>query len=145
VFNNPVKILLLGLFFKFRTQRVLFSCAYLHTYSMPTWQSIFLQNIQQFCPLLCTLMHLLNALLAELSESLVILVLLLNSQQSSSSVHSLHWLNAHLAELYRTPQRFLSATVFFSTALPPEVFNNLTGLLPELLISTSVPTWHASV
>jgi hypothetical protein len=29
-----------------------------------------------------------------------------NSQQSSSFVHSLHWLNAHLAELHRTPQSF---------------------------------------
>jgi hypothetical protein len=62
--------------------------------------------------------------LAELSESLVILT----SNESSPSVHSLHWLNALLAELYRTQEEFLSATVFFSTALPPEVFNNLTGL-----------------
>jgi hypothetical protein len=31
--------------------------------------------------------------------------LMLNSK-SSSSVHSLHWLNTHLTELHRTPQRF---------------------------------------
>jgi hypothetical protein len=31
------------------------------------------------------------------------------------------------------------------TALPLEVFNNLTSLSSELLISTSVPTWHTSV
>jgi predicted permease len=36
-------------------------------------------------------------------------------------------LNAHLAELYRTPQRFC-LQLCFSTALPPEVFNNLKGL-----------------
>jgi hypothetical protein len=60
------------------------------------------------------------------------------------SVHSLHWLNAHLAELYRTQREFLSATVFFSTALPPEVFNNLKVFL-ELMISALVPTWHVFV
>jgi hypothetical protein len=57
----------------------------------------------------------------------------------------MHVLNAHLAELHRTQREFLSATVFFSTALPPEVFSNLTGLSPELLISASVPTWHVFV
>jgi hypothetical protein len=51
-------------------------------------------------------LHLLNALLAELSESLVILVLLSELTTEFFSVHSLHWLNAHLAELHRTPQRF---------------------------------------
>jgi hypothetical protein len=43
-------------------------------------------------------------------------------------VYSFHLLIAHLAELYRTQREFMSATMFFSTALPPEVFNNLTGL-----------------
>jgi hypothetical protein len=56
----------------------------------------------------------------------------------------LHWLNAHLAELYRTQREFLSATVFFYTALPPEVFNNLKVFL-ELMISALVPTWHVFV
>jgi hypothetical protein len=64
----------------------------------------------------------------------------MNSQQSSSRVHSLHWFNAQLVDIYRTQREFLSATVFFSTALPLEVFNNLTGLLLELVISAHVPT-----
>jgi hypothetical protein len=71
-------------------------------------------------------MHLLNALLAELSESLVILTSV-ELTTEFFSVHSLHLLNAHLAELYRTPQRFC-LQLCFSTALPPEVFNNLKGL-----------------
>ena len=61
----------------------------------------------------------------------------LNSQQSSF-VHSLHLLNAHLAELHRTPREFLSPTMFFSTALPPRYSF-------ELMISVHVPTWHAFV
>jgi hypothetical protein len=60
----------------YRTQRVLFSCACLHTYSMPSWQSIFSQNVQQFCSLFVSSFHSLNAHLAELSESSVILFLL---------------------------------------------------------------------
>jgi hypothetical protein len=115
----------------------LLSCACLHTYSMPTWQSIFSQNIQQFCPSAHP-MHLLNAHLAELSESLVILFFLKNSQQSSSSVHSLHLLNAHLAELHRTPQRILSATVSLLHSLASKVFNNL-EVFTELLIPVLVP------
>jgi hypothetical protein len=109
-------------------------------------------------------MHLLNALLAELSESLVILVLLseltteffsmhhyayaqcplgralrilsdsdfnLNSQQSSSPVHSLHWLDALLAELHRTPQRFCLQLCFLIHSLASKVFNNLEVFLPS--------------
>jgi hypothetical protein len=65
-----------GFFFKITELKEFSSpCAYLHTYSMPSWQSIFSQNVQQFCPLSVHSMHPLNALLAELSESLVILFL----------------------------------------------------------------------
>jgi hypothetical protein len=56
----------------------------------------------------CAPIHPLDAHLAELSESSMILFLL-NSQHISSSVHSLHLLNAHLAELHR----ILSDSVFF--------------------------------
>jgi hypothetical protein len=67
VFNNPVKILQWILPLNSRTQRVLFSCACLHTDSNA---------------------HLAKYLLTEHSTVL-------------SSVHSLHLLNAHLAELHR--------------------------------------------
>jgi hypothetical protein len=43
-------------------------------------------------------------------------------------VHSLCLLNAHLAELYRTPQSFCLQLCLAYIALPPEVFNNLQGL-----------------
>jgi hypothetical protein len=36
--------------------------------------------------------------------------------------------------LYRTPKRFCLQLCLNYTALPPEVFSNLTGLLPELMI-----------
>jgi hypothetical protein len=42
VFNNPVNITQWILPLNSRTQRVLSSYAYLHTVSMPSWQSIFL-------------------------------------------------------------------------------------------------------
>jgi hypothetical protein len=122
-----------------RTQRVLFSCACLHTNSMPTWQSFPFQRMFScyvFFP--CAPMHSLNAHLAELSESSMILSLL-NSQQSSSSVHSLHLLNAHLEELYRIHNRILSATVSLPHSLASKVFSNLKGLPPELLTSVPVP------
>jgi hypothetical protein len=49
-----------------------------------------------------------------------------------------------LGRALQNSQEFLSATVFFSTALPPEVFNNL-KVFPELMISASVPSWHVFV
>jgi hypothetical protein len=130
VFSNPVKIPQWILPSNYRTQRVLFSCACLHTVSMPTWQSIFSQNFQQFCPL-CAPMHLLNAHLAELSESSVILFFFLNSQQSSSFVHSLHWLNAHLAELHR----ILSDSGF--------CLNSQQSSSTAPLCICSMPTWQS--
>jgi hypothetical protein len=69
VFNNPVKIPQWILPQLQNSKSYFSSCAYLHTDSMPSWQSFFLsQNVQQFC-LLCTY-ALLNAHLA-LSESSV--------------------------------------------------------------------------
>jgi hypothetical protein len=76
VFNNPVKIPSVDTSSSSRTQRVLFLfCACLHTDSMPSWQS-FSSTERSTVLSPCAPMHLLNALLAELSESSVILVLL---------------------------------------------------------------------
>jgi hypothetical protein len=75
----------------------------------------------------CALWHLLNALLAEYQESSVIL--------SSYELTAEIFLCALLAPAQCPPGKavqnsseILSATVFFSTALPPEVFNNIKGL-----------------
>jgi hypothetical protein len=64
-------------------------------------------------------LHWLNAHLEELYRT---------QRDFLSSVHSLHQLNAHLAEFYRTPQRFCLRLSSLYISLPPEVFNNLTGL-----------------
>jgi hypothetical protein len=80
---------------------------FLHTDSNALLAEFLLsQNVQQFCLLSCDSMHLLNALLAELSESSVILVFFKLSAEFLPLCTSVHMLNAHLAELHRTPQRF---------------------------------------
>jgi hypothetical protein len=144
-------------------------CAYLHTSSTPSWRSIFsTERSVVLGSFFVHSLHLLNALLAELSESLVILVFsnsqqssflcallytrsmptwqsfsessvilvfFLNSQQSSSSnCTTVHMLNAHLAELYRILSDSVCNCVQLHS-LASKVFSNLTGLLPELLIS----------
>jgi hypothetical protein len=116
VFNNPAKILQWTLLQSLNSKSSF--CAVPITVSMPSWQSI--KNPQMilsltteffFCALLCTecppgrALQFFNRVLCAL----------------------LALLNAHLAELYRTPQRFC-LQLCFSTALPPEVFNNLKGL-----------------
>ena len=105
---------------------------------------------------LYALWHLLNALLAECPESSVILFLyeliekfLLNTMclcsmpswkssiepsvvlssswtQQSSSVHSMNLLNALLAELYRTPQRFYLLLCYPLHSPTSKVFSNIT-------------------
>jgi hypothetical protein len=81
-------------------------------------------------------LHLLNALLAELLRILSDSGLLSNSQQSSFLCALLYT---------RSMPTWQSSTesssdsvcncVLTYTALPPEVFSNLTGLLPELMTS----------
>jgi hypothetical protein len=124
VFNNPVKILQWNFPSKYRTQRVLFSCAYLHNVSMPSWQSIFSQNIQQSCLLFCSLIRLLNAHLVELSESSVILVLL-ELTTEFFSMHHCAYAQCPLGRASQNSLEILSATVFFSHSLASKVFNNL--------------------
>jgi hypothetical protein len=152
VFSNPVKILLLGLFLRSQNSKSSFLlCLSAHLLNAHLAEYLLTELPAVLSPPVHP-MHLLNALLAELSESLVILTsselttefflstLCLCSMPSwqsftelttefLSSVHSLHLLNALLAELYRTQREIMSATVFFSTAFPPEVFSNLQGLL----------------
>jgi hypothetical protein len=53
VFNNPVKIPQ-WILLQITELKEFSSCAHLHTVSMPSWQSIFSQNFQQFYTLLCT-------------------------------------------------------------------------------------------
>jgi hypothetical protein len=89
------------------------------TVSMPTWQSF--------------------------TELLRASVYYMNSQQSSSSLHSLHLLNAHLAELYKTQREFMSATMFHLHSLAFRGIQKPPRYSSELMISVHVPTWHAFV
>jgi hypothetical protein len=125
VFSNPVRIPQWILPLSFRTQRVLFSSVPLHTFSTPSWRSLFAlsQNTQQFClPVhLCTS---LNAHLAELSESSVILVfsstlnrVLLQRTLCICSMPT--WQSSTESSV------ILSATVFQLHSLASKVFNNL--------------------
>jgi hypothetical protein len=128
VFNIPVKIPQWNLPSEHRTQRVLFpqclpaQClnAHLAEYLL-TEHPIVLFSF-------CSLIRLLNALLVEPSKSLVILSSSVNLQQGSSSVHSLHWINALLSELHRTPQSFCLKLSISYTTLSLEVFNKLIGI-----------------
>jgi hypothetical protein len=115
--------------FKFRTQRVLFSSVPVCTLSQCPPGRVSSHRTFNSSVLFCAPMHLLNAHLAELSESSVILFLLKNSQQSSSSMHHLHLLNAHLAELHRTPQSFCLQLCLSYTALPPRYSTTLRSSL----------------
>jgi hypothetical protein len=81
-------------------------------------------------------MNPLNAHLEISIESSVILVPL-NSQQSYPSMHSLHWLIAHLEEL----SELLIASVYnyvFLHSIASKVFRNL-EVFPELLTLVLVP------
>jgi hypothetical protein len=101
VFSNPVKSLS-GLFLQIQNSKSsLLFCAYLHTFSTPSWRSIFSSTERSTVLFFCAPMHLLNALLAELSESSVILVFFQLSAEFFFQLHLVHTLNAHLAELYR--------------------------------------------
>jgi hypothetical protein len=84
-------------------------------------------------------MPLLNAHLAELSESLVIMFLLSELTTEFFSMHHYACAQCPLGRALQNSSEILYATLFFSTALPPEVFNNLIGLSSELLTSVSVP------
>jgi hypothetical protein len=68
---------------------------------------------------------LLNAHLAELSESLVILVLPSELTTEFLQLHLVPVLNAHLAELYRIHNKIPSATVSLIHNFASKVFKNL--------------------
>jgi hypothetical protein len=53
----------------------------------------------------------------------------------------MHLLNALLAELYRTPQRFVFFCAFLCTVLPPRYSTTLRILL-ESKTSAGAPSWH---
>jgi hypothetical protein len=139
VFSNPVKVPSVDLSSNFQNSKSSFlCCACLHTFSTPSWRSIFSSFTEHSTVLSsCALMHFARCppgrALRILSDS----GLPSNSQQSSSfSVH--HCTHAQ-CPLGRAPTESSSDSVcncvLTHTALPPEVFNNLTGLLPELLTS----------
>jgi hypothetical protein len=153
--------------FSSRTQRVLsFLCAYLHTFSTPSWQEylLFPRTFNSSVLPLCTLCTFSMPSWQSFSESSVILPLLLNSRRVPSSVHSLHThaqcppgrasqnSSELLASIFKLSTEFSFSTsclrsmptwqspteltakfclqlCFSYTALPPEVFNNLTGIL----------------
>jgi hypothetical protein len=58
-------------------------------------------------------------------ESLSDSIFFLNSQEFFSSMQPVHLLNALLAELYRTPQRFCLLLCLLYTALPPRCSTTL--------------------
>jgi hypothetical protein len=115
-----------------RTQRVLFSSVPICTLLDALLAEYLLHRTFNSSVFLRAPLHLLNALLAELSESSVILFLLQTHSRVPSSVHSLHWLNAHLAELYRTPQRFCL------------LLNSQQSSSNCTLCICSMPTWQSS-
>jgi hypothetical protein len=108
-----------------RTQRVLFSSVPVCTLSQCPPGRVSSPRTSN-SSVLCAPMHLLNAHLAELSESSVILVLFLNSQQSSSSVHpcTVH-AQCPLGRASQNSSEILSATVSLPHSLASKVFNNL--------------------
>jgi hypothetical protein len=109
----------------YRTQRVLFLVPVCTLSQCPPGR-VSSHRTSNSSVLFCAPMHLLNAHLAELSESSVILVLL-ELTAEFFSMHSLcTMLNAHLAELHRTPQRFcLQLCSSPYTALPPRYSTTL--------------------
>jgi hypothetical protein len=147
VFSNPVKI--------------------------PQWILPSLPELKEFFSLLCLPAQSLNALLAEFplhltersavlssspvhlctcsmptwqsfTESSVILFSSSNSQQSSSNCTLCLCSMPTWQSFTELLRDYVCNCVFSHTALPPEVFSNLKGLPPELLISALVPQ-HAFV
>jgi hypothetical protein len=95
------------------------------------------QNVQQFWVPSVHPLHLLNALLAELSESSVILVFFFNSQQSSSSSTScLCSMPTWQSSLQNLQQSSVCNCVLSYTALPPRYSTTLRSSSPELLIQS---------
>jgi hypothetical protein len=124
-----------------RSSSLLF-CANLHTVSMPSWQSVFSQNIQ----LLCTLLYTYAPVECPLGRALRIL-----SDPGSPLTHSRVLLNASLCiwsmplgRALQNSSKILSATVFPYTALPPRYSTTLRSS-SELMIPVPVPTWHVFV
>jgi hypothetical protein len=115
VFNNPVNILQWILPLNSRTQRVLFSLclsaqclnAHLAEYLLTEHPTV-LSSVSSF--------HLLNAHLAELSESSVILVLL-ELTAEFLSMHLCAYAQCPLGRASQNSSVILSATVFFSHSL----------------------------
>jgi hypothetical protein len=135
VFNNPVKIPQWTLPLNSELKEFSSPCAYCTHVSMPSWQSIFSQNIQQSY-LLCTyaptqcppgraLRILSDSSSLELTTEFYLCALLA-------------MLNAHLAELHRTPQSFCLQLCSSYTALPPRC-STTSQVFSELLISVLVP------
>ena len=107
VFNNPVKVPSVDLSSNFQNSKSSFLyCACLHTFSTPSWRSIFSSFMEHSTVLSsCALMHFTRCPPGRALRILNDSSLLSNSQHSSSfSVHPSHPLNAHLAELLQNPQ-----------------------------------------
>jgi hypothetical protein len=123
VFNNPVKIPQWILPSNYRTQRVLFSLclsaqclnAHLAEYLL-TERPTVLSSVHS--------LHLLNAHLAELSESSVILVLL-ELTTEFFSMHHCAYAQCPLGRASQNSSEILSATVSLIHSLASKVFNNL--------------------
>jgi hypothetical protein len=83
-------------------------------------------------------LHLLNAHLAELSESSVILVLLPELTTEFFSMHHCAYAQCPLGRASQNSSEILSATMSLPHSLASKVFNNL-EVFPELLIPVLVP------
>jgi hypothetical protein len=159
-----------GLFFCFSELKEFFSslCLSTHLLNAHLAEYLLTEHPTYLSPSVHS-MHLLNALLAELSKSLMILVLLSELTIEFFSMHHYAYaqcpLGRALTELLRgsvfcallaptqcppgralqnSQHKFCLRLCFTYTASPPEVFTNLTAFF-ELVIPVSVPTWHAFV
>jgi hypothetical protein len=112
-----------------RTQRVLFSCACMHTESNALLVEYLLT---EHSLVLHSSVHLLALAQCPPSRALRIVSDFgssLNSQQISSQCTTMHMLNAHLAELHRTPQSFCLQLCLSYIALPPSYSTTLRSSL----------------
>jgi hypothetical protein len=143
VFNNPLKIPKWNLPSNSRTrQSSLLLCPNLHTVSMPPGNMSYHRTSNSFV-LFCTPIHLLNAHLAELSESSVILVLL-ELTTEFFYLHPYAYSQCPLDRALQNSSEILSATVLPYTALPPRYSKTLRSS-SELMILVPMPTLHAFI
>jgi hypothetical protein len=125
VFNNPEKVPSVDPSSLPELKEFFSSCAYLHTVSMPTWQSFPFTERSTVLSSFVHSLHLLDALLAELYRTLNDSVFFFKlSAEFFLKCTAAHMLNAHLAELHRILHDSVCNCVLIHS-LASKVFNNL--------------------